>query len=175
MSTAGNAWQTLESRTVYQGRWLTVYEDKVITPSGIIGTYEYIKNPPFVLVVALDGPDFVMVRQHRYRASELVTEFPGGSIDIGESPLDAAKREFEEETGLVAKVWKELGVISNPNQATVFLAQDLIKTDRHKMQDDGIEGITRLTKYEVNKLIIENKLTDSKTLAAILLFERCRS
>ncbi len=164
-------WKTLSSRIVHESRWLTLYEDEVVAPNGEHRTYTYIKSPPFVLVVGYDGAHFIMIHQHRYNSNELVSEFPGGSIELDETPIDAAQREFQEETGLVAERWTMLGTIHNPNHATIFLAEGLTDSGRHKMEEDGIKRHVCLTSSEIVALAHQNQLTDSKTLAALYLFE----
>lgn len=171
MSQSDNPWKTLSSEVVYDSSWMTLYEDKVIKPNGEPGIYTYVKSPPFVLIVAFDDSKFIMVRQYRYPLGKIITEFPGGSIDDGESPLEAAKREFEEETGFLAKEWTELGSLLNPNEATVFLAEGL-EEGRDKMNEDGIKEFLCPTRKELDDLITSGELTDSKTLACLLLFDR---
>jgi ADP-ribose pyrophosphatase len=175
MPTPDNPWQTVSSRIIYQSPWFNLYEDKVITPSGNRGTYAYPQSPPFVLVVGYKDEHFVMVRQYRYPLKRIMTEFPGGKIDEGESPLDAAKREFEEETGFTAKHWKELGVLYDPNHATVFLAEELSQTGHDKMAEEGIVEALRITWADIDRMIAASEFTDSKTLACLLLFERHRA
>jgi ADP-ribose pyrophosphatase len=171
MPQSNNPWKTLGSKVIYESPLLALYEDDVIRPNGEQGKYSYVKSPPFVLMVAFDGRRIILVKQFRYPLRKVITEFPGGSIDEGESPLEAAKRELEEETGFKAKKWTKLGSILNPNEATVFLAEDLEKGN-NKMSDDGIERFLQLTRAELDDMIAHDELTDSKTLACLLLFDR---
>lgn len=174
MDEAKNTWKTLRSSIVHQSPWLTLYEDEVIKPGGEHGKYTFTQSPPFVLVVAYDGQKFILIRQYRYPLKRVMIEFPGGSIDDKETSLDAAKREFKEETGFTASNWVELGIIHNPNLATVFLAQDLEETGTNSMGDDGIIGIVRMSWSDIDQKIATGEFTDSKTLAALMLFERQR-
>lgn len=172
MPRSDNTWKTVSSRTVHRSRWLTLYEDQVIKPTGEPGTYTYATSPPFVLIVAYDGERFVLVRQYRYPLKKVMIEFPGGSIDDGETSLMAAKREFKEETGFTADKWTELGSTYNPNLATIFLAEHLVASNRNKMDKDGITDIMFLAWAEIDHMLSNGELTDAKTLAALLLYER---
>jgi len=172
MSEPINPWKILSSRIVHQSPWLTLYEDDVIRPNGKEGKYTYAQSPPFVLVIGYDNERFIMIRQYRYPLKREMIEFPGGSIDEGEQPLEAAKREFEEETGLEADKWTRLGVIHNPNLAIVFLAEQLTETGKEQMSEDGIANVIRLAWPDIDQLVSRGEFTDSKTLAALLLFER---
>ena len=172
MTEPTNPWKTVKSRVIHQSRWLTLYEDDVITPTGQPGTYTYTQGAPFVLVVAYDGQHFIFVRQFRYPLKRVMIEFPGGSIDENETPLGAAKREFRDETGFTANKWDELGTIHNPNLATVFLAQDLAQTGKNEMAVDGISDLVRMGWADIDHAIQADEFTDSKTLAALMLFSR---
>ena len=68
-----------------------------------------IEQPPAVVLVAIDGEEIVLVRQYRPGAELEVLELPAGSIEAGESPVEAADRELAEECGLAVGGWTELG------------------------------------------------------------------
>ena len=173
MSSPHNPWKTINSRVIHQDKWATLYVDDVINPSGNATTYTYTKYPPYVMIVALDGHDqFVFVRQYRYPLQQEMIELPGGGIDNGESPLQAARRELVEETGLSAKTWTQLGDYDSNSHATVFLAKDLSDTGQHKMHEDGIAGVIRLSWTAIDHKLANGEFTDSKTLASLFLYER---
>lgn len=173
MSSPHNPWKTIASRIIHQDKWTTLYVDDVINPSGNPTTYTYTTSPPYVMVVALDSHDqFVFVRQYRYPLQREMIELPGGGIDDGESPLQAAKRELAEETGLSAKTWTHLGSYDTNSHATVFLAEDLSDTGQHKMHEDGIAEVLRLSWVDIDHRLASGQFTDSKTLASLFLYGR---
>jgi len=175
MPGSNNPWKTVGSRVIYESPWFNLYEDSVIKPNGEPGIYAYPKSPPFVLIVGYDKGRFVMVRQYRYPLQRVMIEVPGGKIDDGESPLEAAKREFAEETGLAAAQWGKLGELHDPNHATVFLAEDLTAAGHDKMAEEGISETIKVTWVDIDRMIARNELTDSKTLACLLLFRQYRA
>jgi ADP-ribose pyrophosphatase len=173
MSSPHNPWKTINSHIIHQDKWTTLYVDDVINPIGDPTTYTYTKSPPYVMIVTLDGHNqFVFVRQYRYPLQQEMIELPGGGIDDAESPLQAAKRELVEETGLSAKTWTQLGTYDSNSHATVFLAEDLSDTGQHKMHEDGIAEVVRLSWVDIDHKLANGQFTDSKTLASLFLYGR---
>jgi 8-oxo-dGTP pyrophosphatase MutT (NUDIX family) len=81
------------------------------------GEFYILKTSDWVNVVALtDDDELVMIEQWRQGVLRVTLEIPGGIVDPGESPFDAAVRELQEETGYVAREWRSLGSIE-PNPA----------------------------------------------------------
>lgn len=166
-----NPWQTIGSEIILENAWFKVHRDDIVTPMGKPGQYTYMENKPFVLVVGIGKKGWILVRQYRYAVKQIMTEFPAGAIEKGETPLVAAKREFLEETGYAAARWTKLGTIfeqlsTNNCQGTVFLAQELADTREHKMREDGIDRVVLVNSAEIQSQIMNNKIVDAKTIAA---------
>ena len=68
-----------------------------------------IEHPPSVVLVVTDGDDLVVVRQRRPGAGGDVLELPAGTLEPGETVVEAADRELAEECGLAVSAWFELG------------------------------------------------------------------
>lgn len=97
--------------------------------------FTVLKYPDWVHVAALtaDGK-IVLVRQYRHGVDQFTLELPGGAVDPGEVPDQAAPRELAEETGYVSKHWEPLGsMFANPaintNSVHMFLAADVLMTE----------------------------------------------
>jgi 8-oxo-dGTP pyrophosphatase MutT (NUDIX family) len=87
-----------------------VREDDVITPSGTPGIYGVVETRIATGVVALtDDNHIYLVGQYRYPVDEYSWEIPEGGSEIDEDPMETAKRELREETGLEAERWEQLG------------------------------------------------------------------
>ena len=118
----------------------------------------------------------LLVRQYRLPAGQKMWELPAGRLDPGENPLQAAKRELIEETGLRAKKWKKLASFyPSPGyveeKMTIYLATELTEGESQPMEDERIE--TRwFTRKELRKQIASNKIQDAKTMIAFLHWAR---
>jgi len=111
--------------------------------TGIEGDYIAMEAHDWAMVIAEHEGRFLMVRQWRHSSEYLSMEFPGGVVDSGESPADAAARELSEETGFKAGRLIHLGsCYPNPalfkNRFHVFLAEELTPTGEQKLDDDEL-------------------------------------
>ncbi len=84
--------------------------------------------------------EVLLIRLYRHGVGQVIWEIPGGMIDPGESPLQAARRELLEETGYSGGRWQEMPAVSpNPDNHTnrmhIFLAQDVEKTGAQSAED----------------------------------------
>jgi ADP-ribose pyrophosphatase len=114
----------------------TLREDVIRFPDGAEALYTVVANPDSAFVVPyFDNGDTMLVRQWRHAWDESSWEVPAGTFDGDEDPLDCARRELAEETGLVAERYIALGVVHGAafltGRAHMFLAQSITETDRH--------------------------------------------
>ncbi|WP_340104046.1 NUDIX hydrolase [Rhodohalobacter sp. 8-1] len=139
-------WDVIKDKKVYETPIFSLHEKKVQPDDGTDAANFYVLNAPeWINVIALtDDNDVVLVEQYRHGVDETTLEIPGGMVDEGEEPIDAAKRELLEETGFESGSWENLGkVSSNPailsNFTHIFLATHCEKTS--PQQTDGHEDI----------------------------------
>ena len=167
----------VDSQQVFVGTLLRVRRDNIRLPDGNPATREYVEHPGAALIVPVlaDGR-FVLVRQFRYPVGRVMLEFPAGKIDAGEAPLAASQRELIEEAGYAAATWHALGTIlpqvghSNEGIA-LFVATAL--THVGAQPDDGeFLDIVLMTLQELFAAVDAGEVTDAKTLAALLLWQR---
>lgn len=165
--------KTLESREVYRGRILHVREDRVRLPNGKEGVREVVEHPGGVAILAIDSEDRVLlVRQYRYPFERVLTEIPAGKREPGEPPFITAQRELQEEVGVTADTWTELGtLIPSPGcygeTLYLYMAQDLHFGATRPDEDEFLEPL-RVPLDEAVRQCMDGTLTDAKTVAAIL-------
>ena len=113
-------WRRRSRRQAYANAWVTVWHDEVDRPDGSGGIYGVVHFANLAVgVVVLDDEDRVLlVGQHRYALDAYSWEIPEGGVPAGESPLDGARRELREETGVEADGWRQLLRLHLSNSVT---------------------------------------------------------
>jgi 8-oxo-dGTP pyrophosphatase MutT (NUDIX family) len=173
-----NPWKTINIKEVYDNPWINVSHHDVINPSGGKGIYGVIsfKNLAIGVVPVDEEMNTYLVGQFRYTLNQFSWEIPEGGGPIGEEPLDTAKRELLEETGLYAKTWSLLTPIHTSNSVTnefgyVFMAQNLEFGVSSPEDTEDIQ-VWKLPLIEAVKLVEEGKITDSLSVAGLLMAAR---
>lgn len=131
---------------------------------------ELIRYPDSVIVVAIEGNEIVLVRQTRRGAGGETLELPAGCLEEGETPEQAAARELQEECGLSASSWRELGSFwAAPDYSTEYV---------HVFEATGLTAAGAPTLDEGEDLVVERRplkgvlreLSDAGSLGALALW-----
>jgi 8-oxo-dGTP pyrophosphatase MutT (NUDIX family) len=168
-----NPWQILGEKQVYDNNWISVTEYDVINPGGGKGIYGkvHFKNIA-VGVIALDEEENTyLVGQFRFPLNEYSWEIPEGGGAMDTDPLDSAKRELLEETGLKASEWKlilkmHLSNSVSDEYALIYLARGLEQFEPMPEETEQLV-IKKLPFEEAWQMQQAGLITDSMSVAAI--------
>lgn len=169
-----NPWKIKSATMCYDSPWISVFHDEVITPGGGDGIYGsvHFKNHA-IGIVPLDKEDHIyLVGQYRYALKRWSWEIPEGGCPIGTDPMDTAKRELKEETGLSAQRWQLISEVDLSNCVSdeigfIYLAEDLTIGDAQPDESEELELI-RIPFIEAYELVQKNVITDSISVIGIL-------
>lgn len=164
--------KTLQSENIYQGRILNLRRDEVELAGGRRALREVVEHAPAVAIVALDEQGRVLlVRQYRKPVEDFLIEIPAGSMDPGEEPLAAARRELAEETGYSASNWEFIcSYFSAPGftdeKMFLYLATGLEAGETDPDEDEEIE-VLWMPLAEACRAIFDGRIEDSKSIIGL--------
>ncbi len=173
-----NPWKTLSSKYVYENPWIKVREDSVITPAGKEGIYGVVETKKAVGVIALtDDLEIYLVGQYRYPLDRYSWEIIEGGGESDEEPLETAKRELQEEAGLLATNWEPLGEeihLSNcfsSERGYLFVARGLSSVPVSP-DDTEVLQIKKLPLKEAISMTDTGEITDSLSIIGIYRLQK---
>lgn len=164
-------WTTLGRSPAYLGRVRIVLHD-VRLPSGALTSYEVDESVPFAVAVLLQqNGELLLARQYRYPIDRWILDLPGGAGEPGETPEQAARRECEEEFGLVPDDLLELHTFfPDPGRAAwpVHLYFARATTAGRRRSDDESEQVRliRLTCRDLDSRVAAGVVVDPSLLIA---------
>ena len=169
-----NPWIIESSTSIYDNPWINLTEFNVINPnngSGIYGKVHF-KNTAIGILVLDKNYDTWLVGQYRFPIDRYSWEIPEGGGPLGISPLESAKRELKEETGIIAKSWSTLLEMDLSNsvsdeESIVFVATDLTFGESQPEETEQLQ-VKKLPFNEVYKMVMDGNIRDSITVASVL-------
>jgi 8-oxo-dGTP pyrophosphatase MutT (NUDIX family) len=174
MNEQQNPWQVLEEKKIYENPWIKLTEFDVINPSGGKGIYGKVHFKAIAVgALALDDElNTYLVGQYRFPLDRYSWEIPEGGGAFGVDPVDSAKRELLEETGLVASRWTQLVEMHLSNSvsdeyAVIYLARGLSQETACPEETEQLE-VKKLPFEEAYQMVERGDITDSMSVAAIL-------
>ena len=169
-----NPWKTLASDVKYDNNWIRLTEHQVINPSGGSGIYGevHFKNIAIGILPLDENYNTWLVGQYRYPLKAYSWEIPEGGGPFHKAPLESARRELLEETGLSAKNWKEIQRMHLSNSVSdelsiIYVATDLIQGIAMPEETEQL-AIKKLPFHEAYQMVQGGTITDSMSVAAIL-------
>lgn len=171
------SYRVIEKQVIYTGQKIRLEVHHLQDDEGRRTEREVCVHPGAVVILPfLDEQTILLIRNRRYAISQILLELPAGTLDKGESPMNCAGRELQEETGYLAARLTPLvnffpspGVLSEKMYG--FVARDLRKTSSALELGEEIE--VEPTQFaEAIRMIRDGQITDGKTIACLLMFDR---
>jgi 8-oxo-dGTP pyrophosphatase MutT (NUDIX family) len=183
---APHEFRVLDRETVYEGKIISLYRERVAMPGGGDSVRDIVRHPGAVAVVALDDQDrVVLVRQYRHAFAQHLWELPAGVRDAdGEPPAETARRELAEEALLAAGRWSLLATnYSSPGfsdeEVLIYLAEELTAADRpegfvveHEELDMTVE---RVPLAEAVQWVFDGRIRNASAVIGVLAAAQARS
>jgi ADP-ribose pyrophosphatase len=168
--------EKLESERVFTGKVFSVDRDRVRMPNDRTVTVDVVRHSRSVVLVPVPAPGkVILIRQYRYAVNAFLWELPAGSVDEGESPEDAARRECHEEIGLVPSTIVRLSAMyPTPgycDEEMVFFRLSGLEPTDEKAEVDEDEDIQSqvFDLAEARDMVRRGEIRDMKTLVGLTL------
>ena len=165
---------------IYNGRVVNFHVDDITLCNGEKATRECVDHPGGVGIIALTDDEYVyMVRQFRYPYKESIYEIPAGKREKGEDPLETGKRELQEECGVVAENYVDLGrIYPSPGYTNeeiyLYAATGLTEVEQNLDEDEFLQ-VTKMKLTTLITKIMSGEITDAKTIAAAFKLKELRN
>ncbi|WP_100010733.1 NUDIX hydrolase [Lentibacillus sediminis] len=167
--------KTISTETIYQGKVIHLQVDEVTLPNGKTAKRELVKHPGAVAVIPITKDNkIVFVEQYRKPLEKSLIELPAGKLDEGESPLTAAVRELEEETGYtttqltyIASFYTSPGFADELMHLYITDQIEPLEYPASADEDEFVE-VLELTLDEAKQYVEGERIHDAKTNYAIL-------
>lgn len=164
----------LDSKLIFDGRILHVYDDTVSLPNGRTASRELIRHVGAVCVLPLtDDGNVIVERQYRYPVGRVLTEIPAGKLDSKQEDHEyAARRELREETGCIADELVDLGVFYpapaySDEAIRMFLARGL-HMGAQDLDPDEFLNVEYVPLEDLVRQVLAGEIPDVKTQSAVL-------
>jgi 8-oxo-dGTP pyrophosphatase MutT (NUDIX family) len=173
MTSAVPEYRTTGSREIYRSRWMSLREDEIVRADGTPGRYGVLSKADFALVIPRhDDGSFTLVEQFRYPIGERCVEFPQGADDQQPDidPLELAKKELAEETGLRAGQVRLLGRLHHAYGYSdqgmwVVLATDLTEGPPAREVEEQGMTLVRVPEAELEAMMEDGRIRDCASVA----------
>ncbi len=166
--------ETTATRVVYENRWMRVREDAILRKDGSPGLYGVVEKADFAIIAPVGNGLIHLVEQYRYPVRGRYWELPQGSWEQapGTDPLELARAELREETGLTADTMLHVGHLfecyGHSNQGFhIYLAQGLKAGEASREPEEQDMVCRAFPVEEVLAMISDGVIKDAATVAAL--------
>ncbi len=168
----------IKRTNIYQSKWIRLHTDKVQLPSGrIIEKYHILDYPNEAVVILVENEhkQICFIRALRYSSGSVEWELPAGGIEPDESPEQAARREFKEETGFNSES-EELIYSYNPsngmsNQVINVVFARFVEGPQCTFDTDEVLSVHWLGQEEIKRMLQQKQIRDGLALTALLMHQ----
>ena len=173
--TEQNPWITKSTENKYDNPWIRLDESQVINPAGKDGIYGVVhfKNRAMAIIPLDDDNNTWIVGQFRYTTKTYEWEVIEGGVPEGEDLLEGAKRELEEEAGLIASDWKliidgcQLSNSVSDEIGYAYIARGLTITETNPEETEQLQ-IRKLPFDELVTMVMNGEIKDLLSVASVL-------
>lgn len=169
-----NPWKIIKQEPVYDNPWIQVQHFNVKTPSGKEGIYGkvHFKNIAIGIIPLDQDLNTWIVGQYRFPLEQYSWEIPEGGGLIGNNVLDSAKRELEEECGIIAHQWTPILNMHLSNSVSdelghIFIAQKLAFTQANPEECEELQ-VKKIPFNQLFDMVMNGEITDSLSVAGVL-------
>jgi ADP-ribose pyrophosphatase len=173
----------IKQEIVHDNPWFKISKEEFTRHDGAECTFYVVQKNPAVFILPFEsniksipymGGSIYLVKLYRHATRTWGWELPAGSIDSGETPIIAAKRELQEETGLSATYWEQLKTIHltpglSNNITYIFIAKHLTLTENNKQAEEGIVECKPFSIQHIKNMIKSGEIHDAPTIATLAL------
>ena len=163
----------MANSVIHKGRLIELHKEQVPLREGGNTFFDVVKHPGGAVIIAInDRNEVCLLKQWRHAIDEHIWELPAGCLEIDEAPIKTAARELEEEAGVVAKSWRDLGIIvpspgfSN-EKLYIFEAKGIAHGSQNLDDAEQLE-VHWIPANEVMAMVDRGEISDAKTLCALL-------
>jgi len=158
---------------IHQGNLISLYKERVELRSGNHTHFDIVRHPGGAVIAAInDKGEICLLKQWRHAVGKTIWELPAGCIEVNEPPLETAKRELEEEAGVVASQWQDLGeIVTTPgfsNEVLYLYSARGLSAGQQKFDDAEVINAHWIPLEQAFEMAKNGEIIDAKTLALLM-------
>lgn len=172
-------WKIAHKRTIYKSKFFSLEEEEITLPNKKKKIYDLVRRKSVSVVFPISSSgELYLISEFRTLHSKYMTEAIAGHIDDGESPLDAAKRELKEETGLSGKNWEkflEIEMAGSVIKSTghLFIVKDITEGKANPDEEEDIK-LLKIPFNEAVRRVMSGEINLATTVVGILFLDKLK-